>query len=128
MTDNDLTSETDGGAGCLDLPGPRLQLRHALLYAAVLLFVLGRLATLRLPALTTFLQPSRTGGPGGGPMCWTTALAGGDAGCAPEGPGTCLDLPVAAIARPLRFPILVIVERALAAGWTLRRAAVMGPG
>lgn len=140
MTDNDLISETDGGAGCLDLPGPRLQLQHAVLYALVLtykavllaarivLHVLARLVALRLPALTTFVRPSVSGGPDGGPMCWTTAEPGGDAGCAPEGLGTCHDLAVATMVRPLRFPILVVVERALAAGWTLRRTAVMGSG
>ena len=121
----------DGPADCREpLPLPAFE-RRALaaavnrvrLFAAIVLHVVWRLARWRKPSLSTFLLPSRSGGPEGEPMCWTDpggALAG-----AVDAAATCNDLRVVTMRGPLRVPMLVVVERALAAGWIARQTVSM---
>lgn len=105
---------------------------------AIVAHVVWRLLTRRRPSLSTYLLPTRTGGADGGPMCWPASEVG-DSACSPEGEEVCWPWAVARMvvfhaarrsnhARGLRFPVLVVVERMLAAGWTMRRSAVMGVG
>jgi len=105
---------------------------------AIVAHVVWRLLTWRRPSLSTYLLPTRSGGADGGPMCWPTGEVG-DSACSPEGEEVCWPWTVARMvvihaarrgnqARGLRFPVLVVVERMLAAGWTMRRSAVMGAG
>lgn len=129
--------ETD----CSVAPGAALQMQHALAWmmiapvlagrwlvrwARALAFALGRLLRGRGPALSTYLLPSRTGGADGGPAVFCPADPLGPVGF--DIGASCNDLPVASLVRIWRdcaadraAPVFaVVVERWLAAGWTMR--------
>lgn len=134
MTVIHVTEETcsigQAGAACGGWPGLLHGLRFALGVLIVALrlasFVVRRLLAGRVPALWTQVVPSQSGAAGGGAMCW--ADPGGPLGPVDLDVGAeCNELPIAALVRLWRLradraaPVLaVVVERWLAAGWTMR--------
>jgi len=143
---NEHTSTGLGETDCLvAVPVAPVRARRAAILVnrirlalAIAVHVVWRLLTWRRPSLSTYLLPTRSGAADGGPMCWPVGEVG-DSACSPEGEEVCWPWTVARMvvfhaarrdnqARGLRFPVLVVVERMLAAGWTMRRSAVMGAG